>query len=147
MRAYLMILPLALAATPALAQSAPPRSAPLAESMAIPPELSDPKLTDRLVDAMHVMTKAFLDLPVGEIEAALNGRPATAGDRRRTVRSEGQMTEQQLKREIEEARPMMHAGMRALMTSLPAMMRGMSEAAEQMERATANLPQPGYPKR
>ena len=115
--------------------------------MAIPPEMSDPRTTDRLVDAMKVLSKAFLELPIGEVEAALNGRPATAADRGRTVRSETQMSERQLQQQIEQARPMMQASMRALMSALPAIMKGMSAAAGEMEKATANLPQPGYPKR
>ena len=155
MRAFLTILPLALAASPALAQTAPapaqtastPAAAPQQGEFAIPPEMNDPRMTDRLVDAMKVMSKAFLELPIGEVEAALNGRPATAADRGRTVRSETQMSEQQLQQQIEQARPMMQASMRALMSALPAIMKGMTAAAGEMEKATANLPQPGYPKR
>jgi hypothetical protein len=152
MRVFLTVLPLALAASPALAQTAtaaapaPAASAQRGE-MAIPPEMSDPRTTDRLVDAMKVLSKAFLELPIGEVEAALNGRPATAADRGRTVRSETQMSERQLQQQIEQARPMMQASMRALMSALPAIMKGMSAAAGEMEKATANLPQPGYPKR
>ena len=150
MRAVLTILPLALAASPALAQTAPPPApAPAAQKgeFAIPPEMNDPRMTDRLVDAMKVMSKAFLELPIGEVEAALNGRPATAADRGRTVRSETHMSEQQLQQQIEQARPMMQASMRALMSALPAIMKGMTAAAGEMEKATANIPQPGYPRR
>ena len=147
MRAFLTILPLALVASPALGQTAPTQAPPRADQISIPPELSDPRLTDRLVDAMKVMSQAFLDLPVGEMAAALEGRQATAADRGRTVRSESGMSEQQLKQKVEEARPMMHAGMRALMTTLPTIMKGVSQAAEEMDKATANLPQPGYPKK
>jgi hypothetical protein len=57
------------------------------------------------------------------------------------------MSERQLQQQIEQARPMMQASMRALMSALPAIMKGMSAAAGEMEKATANLPQPGYPKR
>jgi hypothetical protein len=151
MRAVLTILPLALAASPVLAQATPAPAAPAPSTqkgeMAIPPEMKDPRMTDRLVDAMKVMSKAFLEMPIGEVEAAMNGRPVTAADRSRTVRSETQMSEQQLQQQIEQARPMMQASMRALMSALPAIMKGMSAAAGEMEKATANLPQPGYPKR
>ena len=146
MRAFMVLIPLSLVASPAPAQTAPAPTPPSAGVPAIPPELSDPRTTDRLVDAMKVLSKAFLELPVGEMEAALNGRQPTAADRRRTVRSETRMSERQLQQEIERARPMMQASMRALMSALPAMMKGMSEIAGEMEKATANLPQPGYPK-
>lgn len=147
MRAFALLLPLSLMASPVLAQSATAPSPSASEPMAIPPELSDPRTTDRLVDAMKVMSKAFLDLPVGEVEAALSGRQPTPADRVRTVRSEGRLTDQQLQQQIEQARPMMQSAMRALMASLPAMMKGMSGMAKELDRATANLPQPGYPKR
>ena len=39
------------------------------------------------------MSKAFLNLPVGEVEAAVEGRPVTSADKRRTVRSETKMSE------------------------------------------------------
>ena len=140
MRLHLMLLPLAFAATPAAAQSAD------AAIPAIPPELSDPRNADKLVDAMKVMSGAFLDLPVGEVEAALSGRPATAADKKRTVRSETRMSERELQQQIEQGRPMMQAGMKALMAALPSMMAGLSEAGKELEKATSNLPQPGYPK-
>jgi len=41
----------------------------------------------------------------------------------------------------------MQAGMRAMAAALPAIMKGMSEAQREIERATANMPRPDYPKR
>ena len=140
MRVSLLIVPAALLAAPAMAQPAPPPPQ-------IPQELFDPALTDRLTDALQVMTKSLLDLPVGEMQAALEGRQPTAADRRKTVRSESRMNERDLNRKIDEARPQMHAAMRAMSRALPAMMKGLTEAGEELEKATANLPQPGYPKR
>ena len=35
---------------------------------------------------LGALSKAFMNLPVGEIEAAVEGRPVTAADRNRTVR-------------------------------------------------------------
>ena len=151
MRAFLTVLPFALIATPALAQTAPPSAAPPAAAMAIPPEFNDPQLTDRLIDAMQVMSEAFLNLPVGEIEAAMQGRRPTAADRRRTVRSESRMSERELKQTIEEARPALHASRRVLTAALPRILGSLAQIGEEMEqeidRATANLPQPGYPRR
>lgn len=150
MRALAAFLPLALIASPALAQAAPP-PAPAVSDIAIPPEFSDPALTDRLIDAMQVMSEAFLSLPVGEIEAAMQGRRPTAADRRRTVRSESRMSERELKQTIEEARPALHASRRVLTTALPRILGSLAQVGQEMEReidrATANLPQPGYPRR
>src|SRR5687768_2026499 len=139
MRVHLLFVPAAMLATPAMAQPAPLPQ--------IPPELFDPATTDRLTDALQVMSKSFLDLPVGEVQAALEGRQPTSADRRKTVRSETRMSERELNQKIDEARPQMHAAMRAMSRALPAMMKGLAEAGAELEKATANLPQPGYPKR
>jgi len=152
MRAALLILPVAMLAVPASAQvhvraRSTPRVEQPFEPGQLPPELKDPKLAGRLVDALKVLSDSFLSLPVGEAQAALEGRPATAADRQRTVRSETNMTKQQLDRQLEESKPAMEASMKALVTALPAMMRGFGEAQKELERATANMPQPGYPKR
>jgi hypothetical protein len=145
MRAALFVLPLAAVASPSLAQTpAPPAPA---ETIAIPPELTDPKWADRLTDAMSALSKAFLELPVGEVEAAIEGRASTAADKRRTVRSETRLSERELKQQIEASRPAMQAGMKALAAALPAMMKGLSEAQRELDRAAANVPRPDYPKR
>ncbi len=145
MRLALIALPLLVAASRALAQAAPP--APLPETIQLPPELTDPKWADRLTDAVAAMSKAFLDMPVGEVEAAIEGRQPTAADKRRTVRSETRMSEREIGQQIEESRPAMQAGMKAVAAALPAMMRGMSEAQREIERAMANVPRPDYPRR
>lgn len=145
MRFALIALPLTVIAAPALAQQTPPPAPP--ESIQLPPELTDPKWADRLTDAMVAMSKVFLELPVGEVEAAIEGRPPTAADKRRTVRSETRMSERDVRQQIEEARPAMQAGMKAMAAALPAIMKGMSEAQREMERAMSNVPRPDYPKR
>lgn len=148
MRSLVPILATALTASPALAQQ--PYSAPeqvASETAVLPPELSDPALSDRLVDAMKVLSGAFLSLPVGEVEAALEGRPPSPSDKRRTVRSETDLSERELTQRIEASRPVMRASMEALKNAIPAMMRGMEEARREIERATANIPRPDYPRR
>ena len=140
MRVSLMLLPLALTASPALAQSGQ------TEIPAIPPELSDPRNADKLVDVLKVLSGAFLELPVGEVEAAIAGRQPTAADKKRTVRTESKMSERELQQKLEQSKPMMRASMKALMAALPAMMKGMAEAGKELERAATNIPQPGYPK-
>jgi hypothetical protein len=148
MRLHLLALPIALAAAPVAAQQPAPRAAtPSADEMRLPPEMSDPRLADRLVDALQVLSKAFLSLPAGEVEAALEGRPATAAERRRTVASETGLTEGELRRKLDESRPAMHGAQKALMAAIPAMMKGLTEAQKEFEKAAANMPQPGYPKR
>ncbi len=139
MRACLLVAPLALISAPAAAQSA-------AEVPEIPKEMFHPQLTDRLVDALQVLSKTMLDMPIGEVQAAIEGREPTAADKRRTVRSETRMSERQLSQQIDAARPQMKAAMKAMSAALPAMMKGMAEAGRELEKATANMPQPGYPK-
>lgn len=140
MRLSLLFAPLVLIAAPAAAQSELPE-------IEVPGELTDPATMDRLTAMMEALSKAFLSLPVGEVQAAAEGREPTAADRRRTVRSETGMSETELKARMAEARPAMEAGMKALASALPAMMKALSEVGDELEKSTANLPQPGYPKR
>ena len=134
----LAIVPLALAAAPAAAAPAP---------IEVPPELSDPEFIDRITGMTEALSKALLDVPIGEIEAAAEGRAVTQADRNRTIGDVGRISEGELQRKIAEARPQLDAAMQALARTLPAISRALSQAAEQVERATANLPQPGYPRR
>jgi hypothetical protein len=143
MRLHLIALMLAAAAAPAAAQEV----APSADDIRLPKEMSDPRLADRLVDTLQVLSKAFLSVPTGEVEAALEGRPVTSAERKRTVASETGLTQGELNRKIEESRPAMHGAQKALMAAIPAMMRGLKDAEKEFEAATANMPQPGYPKR
>jgi len=142
MRQYLFAIPLLFAALPAAAQPAPQR-----EEIRILPELTDPKLVDRLMEMNKALAKALLDVPVGEIEAAAQGRAPTEADRRRAVRDVARLSERDIERKIAEARPQVQAAMQAFARSLPAMTRALSEAANAVERAAANVPQPGYPRR
>lgn len=145
MRVGLLILPLALAAGPALAQTrpAPPQSVTQA--------LNDPATADRLARMMQALSKAFLDLPVGEVEAAAQGRAATPADRNRTLREVGRKDnpnfERDLQADLAGSRAVLQASMKAFAAALPAMMKGLSEAGREMEKATANMPRPDYPKR
>jgi hypothetical protein len=143
MRASLLMLASTLVASPVLAQQPAERGA----EVQVPRELTDPRWADRLVDAMQALSKAFLELPVGEAQAALEGRTPTKADRRRTVRSDTGLAERELRQRLEASKPMMQAGMKALSDALPTMMRSMAEAEKALERATANLPDPTYPKR
>ncbi len=138
--------PLLLAGTPAMAQSAP-QQAPFQ----VPPELSDPRVAERLGQMTQALGNALLNLPVGELEAIAEGRQPTAADRRRTVRDsareENPDFERSFQQQLANARPMMESSMKALSTALPAMMQGLQQAGEALERAAANMPSPNYPKR
>jgi len=152
MRTALLLLPLAMIAGPASAQvpvrvQTAPKAAEPFEPGRLPAEMTDPRLAGRLVDALKVLSGAFLELPVGEAQAALEGRAPTASEKRRTVRSETGLSRQALDRQLEASKPQMEASMKALVTALPAMMKGLGEAQKELERSTVNLPQPGYPKR
>jgi hypothetical protein len=120
---------------------------PKPEPIRIPPELTDPQLVDRLADMTEALSRALLELPVGEIEAAVEGRPVTDADRRRTVRDVSRLSERDLQQQIAAARPQLQSAMAAFARALPAMTKALSEAANEIERATANVPQPGYPRR
>ena len=143
MRNYLIALPLLLVAAPVAAQTAPVR-----EPVSIPPELSDPALADKLTRASTVLARVLMDVPVGELEAAIEGRPATAADRRKRVRDEiGPDGERQLMADVATAGPRMRAMQGALVSSLPAIMGALSQVQDQIERAVANIPDPTYPRR
>lgn len=142
MRLFLVAIPLALAAAPALAQPAAPQ---------LPRELTDPATADKLRKMAGALSRALLDLPVGEIQAAAEGRPVTAADRRRTVRDMAAKDDPNIERTIERQAAAsgvaMQAGIKAMANALPAIMGALEHVEDEIDRATANLPQPGYPRR
>jgi hypothetical protein len=144
MRSSLLILPLAFLAAPALAAPSQP---PLQPPLQPPPQLSDPRLADHLTGVMKAMSTALLNLPVGEIEAAAQGRAPTPVDRARTVRSETGMDERDLDRTIDQSRVAVQQGFRAVAEALPKIAGALDDVKRQMKTATANMPRPDYPKR
>ena len=140
MRYILAALPLMLAAAPALAAPAAPQ---------LPPELSDPAMADKLGRMAGALTKSLMDLPVGEMEAAIEGRAVTPADKARRVRDTigGPDAEQRVAAEVAASGQQMQAMTKALVASLPAIMGALGQAQDQLELATANLPDPTYPKR
>jgi len=144
MRTAPLLLPLLLCAAPAVAQSAAATPQPQVQ---VPPQLADPAMADKLTNAMQALSKVFLDLPVGNVEAALQGRQPTSADRRRTVATETRMSERDLRQRIAAAKPVLQQSMKALSDALPSMMQGLSQAQQSIERAAANMPDPNYPKR
>ena len=141
MRTALIAIPLLLAASPALAQR------PAAKPQTVPPELTDPRMGERLGRMTEVLGKALLDLPVGELEAIAEGRQPSAADRRRTVRDTDPDLSRDVQQQIAQARPVMESSLKALTAALPAMLKSLEQAGQALDRAAANLPSPTYPKR
>ena len=144
MRLLLIAIPLTLAASPALA--AEPYRAPQ-----LPRALTDPAMPDQMGRVAGALTRALMDLPVGEIQAAIEGRPVTSADRRRTVRDLAGRGDADFDRRIEQqaerSGAAVQAGARAMAAALPSILDSIDRAADQIDRATANLPDPNYPRR
>ena len=143
MRALLIALPLMLVAAPATAQQYP-QPGPEVERV-----LNDPAMADTLGRVAGVLTRSLMNLPVGEMEAAIEGRPVTPADRARTVRDS--VGDPDLDRRVaaeaaQSGRTMQAAG-KAMMSSLPAIMGAIGQAQDAIERAVANMPNPNYPRR
>ena len=153
MRNLIVSIAAAVFAMPALAQPAHeaprPRAVEPAAPLAIPPELTDPRVADQLGRVAGVVARSMLDLPVGELEAAIEGRPVTQADRGRRVRDNvaDPYIEQRIAAEAAASGRTMQAATRALANSLPAIMKSLEGARAEIERATANLPSPVYPRR
>ncbi len=145
MRLILAALTTTLVAAPAAAE--PAKRAPVE----LPAALGDPAMADKMGAMMGALTRAMMDVNVGELQAAVEGRRATAAEKRRTVRDLAGKNDPNFERRIAEQTAAggktMQAATKALVASLPAILSAMDGAAEQIERAAANLPDPTYPKR
>jgi hypothetical protein len=148
MRITLPALSLLLAAAPAIAAPAPAAPEPPAAAQ-IPPELSDPAIADKLTRMSGVLVKSLMDMPIGEVEAAMAGRTPTEADKRKRVRDEigGPAAERELAAKVAASGPQMRAMQKALVSSLPAIMGAFQGVEKELERAVANIPDPTYPQR
>ena len=135
-------------ALPLLAFAAPLSAAPRAP-VAIPPALSDPAMADQLGRIAGVLAKSLMNLPVGEMQAAIEGRPATPADRAKTVRDSlgDPYLEQRVAAGAAASGRTMQAATKALVASLPAIMKSLDGVEKELERAVANIPDPTYPRR
>jgi hypothetical protein len=144
MRITLVAVSLAFCATPVFAQAESPM-------VQLPPELADPATADRLADSMQSMSNALLDMKIGGIQAALEGREPTRAERNLTVRDLGRRKnpnfDRDLQRQIAAAKPKMEQGIRAFNQAIPEIARGLAEAQKSVERALSNMPDPNYPRR
>jgi hypothetical protein len=148
MRRGLILLPLLLSASPALAQSATPHGT---DADQIARVLSDPATADKLANMIQAMSQAFLDLPAGQVQAAVEGRQPTPVEKRLTVgdvaRRHDPDFDRKFQHQVAQAGPMIHQGMDVMSRALPEMMRGLLQAESALKRAAANMPDPNYPKR
>jgi hypothetical protein len=149
MRALIAFAGLTLAAAAPAAAAEPAKDS----GFAIPPEMTDPDMGDTLGKMLGALTRAMLDMPVGEMQAAVEGRAPNSADKARTVRDmtgRDARLERQVESQVAQAVPRMQAELKAMASSLPGMIKALEKATEGMEdsldRATANIPQPGYPK-
>ena len=147
MRTAFLIIPLMLFSAPAFAQPTPTPG----ETAEVQRVLNDPATADKLTNVMQAMSDAFLNLPAGEVQAAVEGRKPTPAEKRMTVRDMGRKDDpnfdRNFRQQIAQAKPMIQQSMRALSTALPAMMQGLEQASRAIERAAANMPDPTYPRR
>jgi|SRR5579884_553849 len=144
MRKTLIILPLLLAASPAFAQDAP-------RTIKLPSELTDPEAQMRLAAKLQSISSALLNLKVGDVKAALEGREATAAERNVTVgdivRKKDPNFDRDVAREVATVGPKIQRGMETLNRTLPRVMRDVADAQKSIDRAVSNLPDPSYPQR
>ena len=148
MRKSLILLPLSVSAAPAIAQNATP---PRGEIGQVERVLADAATADRLTNVVQALSNAVLDLPVGQLQAAVEGRPLTPADRNTTVRDIARRDDPNFDRDfhqkVAQAGPMVRQSMQAMSQALPEMMQSLKHAQKALERAAANMPDPNYPVR
>jgi hypothetical protein len=142
MRKILLFSPLMLVASPALAQPMPQQ---------LPPELTDPRTVQQLSTAAQAISDAMLDINVGEVRAAIEGREPTIAERHQTVRDLARRKDPNFDRNVHQqiaaVGPKIEQGVAAMNRALPSMMQALDQAQHAIERAVANMPDPTYPRR
>jgi len=144
MRKTLIILPLLLSASPAVAQEAPP-------TFQLPRELTDPEAQMRLAAKLQAISSALLNVRVGDVGAAIEGREATPAERNGTVgdmiRRKDPNFDRDVAREVATVGPKIQRSVQAINRTLPRVMRDVADAQRSIDRAVSNLPDPTYPQR
>lgn len=125
-------------ATPAAAQPAP--------APQLPPEITDGRMIDQLGSVTEAVARAVMNLPVGELEAAIENRPVTREDRNRTVRSVTGMSDREISESVERGTAATKAGTQAMVRALPVITEALNRIGDDLARAVANLPSPTYPR-
>ena len=137
-----ILLPLLFCSSPCFAQDGSPR---------LPPELTDPATVQRLTASMQALSHALLDVRIGGVEAALDGREPSSREKHMTVgdlaRSKDPEFDRHLQQHIANAGPQIQRSVQAINRALPEMMKSVEGAQKALDRAFANMPDPTYPKR
>ena len=141
MRKSLIMLPLLLTASPVIAQPAPQ----------LPHELTDPASMQKLAFTFQALSRAVLDIRVGELQAAMEGREASPAERNLTVGDLARRKDPDFDRHLQEkvatVGPKIQHSMQAINRALPELMRDVDDAQKSLDRAVSNLPDPNYPQR
>ena len=142
MRKILFLAPLLLlSASPAFAQDAPQ----------LPPVLSDPATIQRVTTEVQALSRALMNVRVGEVQAALQGREASPRERNMTVgdlaRQKDPDFDRHLQQQVASMGPQLQRSVAAVNRALPAMKHALDDVQQSLDRAVANMPDPTYPKR
>ena len=141
MRKILIVLPILLCSSPALAQPAPQ----------LPPELTDPATVHQLIGSLDQLSRALMNVRIGEARAALEGRDATPRERNMTVgdyaRRNDPNFDRNLHQQIASVEPQVQRGVQSVNRALPSLMQALDDAERAIDRAVANMPDPTYPRR
>ena len=117
----------------------------------LPPELTDPAVAMKLARTMQAISTALLNIRVGDMRAAIEGREATPRERDETVgdivRRKDPNFDRDVQREVATVGPKIQRSMRAINRALPQVMQDVDDAQRSLERAVSNLPDPNYPRR
>jgi hypothetical protein len=113
--------------------------------------LIDPATAQRLTDAMQSMSTALLNMRIGEVRAAIEGRPPAPGERDLTVGDLASRDDPSFERHLHEqiagVAPQMQRGIEAMNRALPEITRDLKDARKSLKRAIGNMPDPNYPRR
>jgi len=141
MRTTLLVLPLMFFASPVFAQPVPQ----------LPPEITDPATVHQVVSSLDQLSRALMNVRVGEARAALEGRDATPRERNETVgdlaRRNDPNFDRSLHQQIAGAEPQVRRGIQAVNRALPAVTQALGDVERAVDRAVANMPDPTYPRR
>lgn len=144
MRNSLILLPLLLSATPAFAQAAPP-------SIQLPRELTDPEEQMRLAGKLQAISSAVMNIRIGDVSAALEGREATPRERNMTLGDLARQKDPTFDRDVAHAvatvGPKVQRSLQVLNRALPQVLSEADRLQRSVERAVSNLPDPNYPVR
>ena len=97
------------------------------------------------------LSRALMNVRVGEVQAALQGREASPRERNMTVgdlaRQKDPDFDRHLQRQVASMGPQLQRSVAAVNRALPAMKHALDDVQQSLDRALANMPDPTYPKR